>query len=499
MLDQPQPRRGAVLVAGSTGYVGGRLVPELLDAGYDVRVLTRSARRASQYDWSDQVEVITGDVLEPDTLIGALSGCSAAFYLVHSMGSGETFAETDDRAATNFRDAADAAGIRRLVYLGGMGSGTGLSTHLESRHRVGEILASGSTPTTEVRAAVIIGSGSLSFEMLRYLTEVLPVMITPRWVDTKCQPIAIRDVLYYLVHVLDDAEAVDRVLEIGGPDVLSYADMMQTYAAAAGLRRRVIIPVPVLSPSLSSRWVGLVTPLPSSIARPLIDSLRHEVVMSGHEIDELVPHDPLDFRTAVELAVRRTSTELVVTRWSDSGYTPADTIPGDPDWAGGATLADHQIVETTASRAALYEAFARIGGANGYYVADWAWRVRGLMDRAIGGPGIRRGRRHPVDLRPGESLDFWRVRTVEVGVELGLEAEMRVPGRAWLSWRIADGDRPGTLTLHQTAWFAPRGLWGRAYWYAMLPFHVVIFAGMARSIIRRAEAETPAAVRTSLA
>jgi uncharacterized protein YbjT (DUF2867 family) len=500
MPAQPQPRRGTVLVAGSTGYVGGRLVPELLGAGYDVRVLTRSSKRASQYDWSDDVTVITGDVLEPGTLTDALRGCTAAYYLVHSMGSGDTFAETDERAATNFRDAADAARIRRLVYLGGMGSGTGLSAHLESRHRVGEILASGSTPTTELRAAVIIGSGSLSFEMLRYLTEVLPVMVTPRWVGTRCQPIAIRDVLHYLVHVLDDAETVDRILEIGGPDVLTYADMMQTYAAAAGLRRRVIIPVPVLSPSLSSRWVGLVTPLPSSIARPLIDSLRHEVVMTNHDIDRLVPHDPIGFRSAVELAVRRTSTELVVTRWSDSGYTAADTIPGDPDWAGGATLADHQTVQTTASRTALYEAFARIGGANGYYVADWAWRVRGLMDRAIGGPGIRRGRRHPVDLRPGESLDFWRVRTVEVGVELGLEAEMRVPGRAWLSWRIDDGDEPGTLTLHQTAWFAPRGLWGRAYWYAMLPFHVVIFAGMARSITRRAEAQTSAVdALTSLA
>ena len=204
----------------------------------------------------------------------------------------------------------------------------------------------------------------------------------------------------------------------------------------------------------------------------------------------LVPRETIDFRTAVELAVRRTSTELVVTRWTDSGYTPADTIPGDPEWAGGATLADHQTIDTSAGRAQLYEAFARIGGENGYYVADWAWRVRGLMDRAIGGPGIRRGRRHPVDLRPGESLDFWRVRTVERGVELGLEAEMRVPGRAWLSWRITDGDEPGMLRLEQTAWFAPRGLWGRAYWYAMLPFHVVIFGGMARSIARHAEAAT---------
>lgn len=477
-----------VLIVGATGYVGGRLVAELVAAGDEVRVLTRSLGRARKYDWSDSVEIVQGDVLDPDTLVGVFDEIDAAYYLVHSMGAGGDFAEKDATAASNFRDAADAAGIGRIVYLGGMGDDHAhLSAHLASRHRVGETLASGSTPTTELRAAVIIGSGSLSFEMLRYLTEVLPVMITPRWVRTKCQPIAIRDVLHYLVHVIDDDEPVDRVLDIGGPDIVTYAEMMQTYASVAGLRRRVIMPVPVLSPSLSSRWVGLVTPLPSGIARPLIDSLRHEVVASDHAIDDLVPHRPMSFVEAVESAVRRTRTEAVITRWSDSGYTPADTIPGDPTWAGGSTLADHQTVDTTASRHDLYEAFARIGGANGYYVADWAWRVRGLLDAAIGGPGLRRGRRHPVDLRPGEALDFWRVRTVEVDSELGLEAQMRVPGRAWLSWRIEEADEPGSLTLHQTAWFAPRGLWGRAYWYAMLPFHVVIFAGMARSIVRHAE------------
>ncbi len=477
-----------VLVVGATGYVGGRLVAELVSAGIRVRVLTRSVERATRYDWSDSVEIVRGDVLDPASLDGAFDDLDAAYYLVHSMGSGDDFAATDARAATNFRRAADEAGVGRIVYLGGMGDDDAeLSAHLASRHRVGEILADGATPTTELRAAVIIGSGSLSFEMLRYLTEVLPVMVTPRWVRTRCQPIAIRDVLHYLVHVIDDDEPVDRVLDIGGPDVVTYAEMMQTYASVAGLRRRVIVPVPVLSPSLSSRWVGLVTPLPAKIARPLVDSLRHEVVVSRRGIEALVPHRPKPFVEAVELAVRRTRTESVITRWSDSGYTPADTIPGDPEWAGGSTLADHQRVDTTASRADLYEAFARIGGANGYYVVDWAWRFRGLLDRAIGGPGLRRGRRHPIDLRPGESLDFWRVRTVVVGSELGLEAQMRVPGRAWLSWRIEESDAPGSLTLHQTAWFAPRGLWGRAYWYAMLPFHVVIFAGMARAIVHRAE------------
>lgn len=472
---------------GATGYVGGRLVPELLAAGYDVRVVSRSADRAGVFDWSDEVEVVTGDVLEPSTLTDAFAGCTAVVHLVHSMGSGPGFAERDTTAATNVRDAAAAAGVQRIVYLGGMGSGPDLSAHLASRQRVGEVLASGPTPTTELRAAVIIGSGSLSFEMLRYLTEVLPVMVTPTWVRTRCQPIAIRDVLHYLVAVLGDEERVDRVLEIGGPDVVTYQEMMQTYAQIAGLRRRTIVPVPVLSPALSSRWVGLVTPLPSKIARPLIDSLRHEVVVTDRSIDDIAPHRPMSFVAAVELALRRTRTEAVATRWSDSGYTAADIIPGDPEWAGGPVLTDEQTVDTTADRDDLYEAFARIGGANGYYVVDWAWQIRGLLDRIVGGPGLRRGRRHPVDLRPGESLDFWRVRTVRVGSELGLEAEMRVPGRAWLSWRIVDGDEPGQLRLQQTAWFAPRGLWGRVYWYAMLPFHAVIFAGMARSITRHAE------------
>jgi len=477
-----------ILVVGGTGYVGGRLVPRLIDAGYEVRVLARSPVRAQRFDWSDDVDLVEGDVLDRKSLDAAFTGCTAAYYLVHSMGSADDFEETDQRAATNFRDAADAAGIERIVYLGGMGDGAELSAHLSSRHEVGEILASGATPCTELRAAVVIGSGSLSFEMLRYLTEVLPVMTTPTWVRTHCQPIAIRDVLYYLVGVLDDAERIDRRLDIGGPDVLSYQEMMQVFAEEAGLRRRVIVPVPVLSPGLSSRWVGLVTPLPSRIARPLIDSLRHEVVMSDHEIDDVVPHQPIGFRHSVALALGRTRNEAVDTRWSDAGFTPADTIPGDPEWAGGATYRDHQTVTTPADRADLYRAFARIGGANGYYVANWAWRLRGLLDALIGGPGLRRGRRHPVDLRPGESLDFWRVATVDVGTQLRLEAQMRVPGRAWLSWTIEDEDPDdGRIELHQVAEFAPRGLWGRAYWYSMLPFHWAIFARMARSITRYAE------------
>ena len=479
-----------VLVLGATGYVGGRLVSTLLEAGHRVRVLSRSPGRAERYEWSDRVQLFTGDVLEPDTLVAALEGCDAAYYLVHSIGTGGDFAATEATAARNVRDAADAAGLRRIVYLGGMGSGDALSKHLASRHHVGEILASGRTATTELRAAVIIGSGSISFEMLRYLTEVLPAMITPRWVRTKCQPIAISDVLHYLTAVLDDPETIDRVLEIGGTDVVSYAEMMQTYAEVAGLPHRVIVPVPLLSPRLSSRWVGLVTPLPARIAVPLIDSLRHEVVMTNHDIDTLVPHQPLGFRESLELALRHTRAEAIDTRWTDAGFASADAIPGDPDWAGGSIFEDHQTVESDATADALYRAFARIGGEHGYYVVNWAWSLRGLADKVIGGPGLRRGRRHPVDLRPGEALDFWRVVEVEPGHQLVLEAEMKVPGKAWLTWRIepgttsgpSSGTASGTLQLHQVAFFAPKGLFGRLYWYVMLPFHWLIFRRMAHAI-----------------
>ncbi len=481
------PRK--ILVAGATGYVGGRLVVRLLEAGHEVRVLARNPARAREYRWSDWVELVTGDVLDRNSLEGVFDGCSVAYYLVNSMVQQHDFERSDASAAVNFRDAADAAGIERIVYLGVMGGDGGLSAHLASRHRVGHILAEGATPVTELRAGVIIGSGSLSFEMLRYLTEVLPVMVTPKWVRTRCQPIAIRDVLFYLVGVVDDAEPVDRILQIGGPDVVSYRELLHLVADVSGLRRRAIIPVPLNAPSLSSRWIGLVTPLPSPIARPLVDSLREEAVMTDAAIDRLVPHEPIDLRTAIELALRKTSSQAVETRWSDAGFIPAETMPGDPEWAGGSTFTDHQTVETTASPSALFEAFARVGGDNGYYVLGWAWRARGIIDRLIGGPGLRRGRRHPVDLRSGEALDFWRVTKVEPGRELVLEAEMKVPGRAWLSWTIEETEhRSPQIRLHQVASFAPRGLWGRAYWFSMLPFHWVIFARMARSIVRHAEA-----------
>ena len=461
MKPPPEGRVREVLVLGATGYVGGRLVSELLDAGHQVRVLTRSPGRAERYEWSGRVRLFTGDVLDAGTLAPAFEGCDAVYYLVHSIGTSGDFAATEAIAALNARDAADAAGCRRIVYLGGMGRGDALSTHLASRHQVGEILASGSTPTTELRAAVIIGAGSISFEMLRYLTEVLPAMVTPRWVRTKCQPIAIRDVLHYLAAALEDPETIDRVLEIGGPDVVTYAEMMQTYAEVAGLPRRFILPVPFLSPRLSSRWVGLVTPLPASIAVPLIDSLRHEVVMTDHQIDSLVPHQPLGFRESLELALRLTRAEAIDTRWTDTGFTPADTIPGDPDWAGGSLLRrppDGRRCHD--ARGAVPRVRRGSAGSTGITCRTGRGHFGGSptsssADQDYGAAGAIR-----VDLRPGDALDFWRVVDAEPGLQLVLQAEMKLPGKAWLTWRIERGDEPGKMRLHQVAYFAPRGLWG---------------------------------------
>jgi uncharacterized protein YbjT (DUF2867 family) len=469
------------LVTGATGYVGGRLVPRLLEAGHRVRCLTRDPAKLDLDPWRDQVEVVKGDVLDLDSLRTALHGCDFAYYLVHSMGHADDFGEADRTGAGNFRTAADEAALRRIVYLGGLGRSEdeALSKHLESRHEVGRVLAQGSTPVTEVRAAVVIGSGSVSFEMLRYLTEVLPIMTTPKWVRTRCQPIAIRDVLEILTRVLDD-EPVDRVLEVGGPEILTYEEMMQIYAEEAGLRRRLIVPVPVLSPGLSSRWVGLVTPLPVGVARPLVDSLRNEVIVHDDSLDRLFPFEPMGYRQAVQRALQRTTHLEVETRWSDANTSPASPRPTDPSWSGGAQFQDERVVDSPAPAEDVFWAFTRIGGEVGYYGFGWAWRLRGWLDSLVGGAGLRRGRRHPEDLRPGEALDFWRVRNVEPGRSLLLEAEMKLPGNAWLEWKAEPRDVGCRLT--QTATFVPRGLLGRLYWFTLVPFHTFIFGAMARRI-----------------
>ncbi|MFT7610287.1 MAG: hypothetical protein ACI9MX_003371 [Candidatus Aldehydirespiratoraceae bacterium] len=483
--------RGLVLVAGASGYVGGRLVGQLLDSGYRVRCLARTPEKLDRSPWRSQVEVVQGDV-EGD-LGGAVDGIDVVYYLIHSIGEGPQWADREASGAANMRDAAAAAGVRRIVYLGGLGDSTGdeLSAHLESRHNVGRVLAGGPVPVTELRAAVIIGAGSASFEMLRYLVEVLPMMVTPRWVDTRCQPISIRDVIRYLVEVLDIDETANRVLEIGGPDVLTYREMMATYAEEAGLRKRVIIPVPVLTPRLSSHWVGLVTPLPRSLARPLVSSLVNEVVVNDPAILELCRFERVPYALAVRRALDRTREHDVSTRWTGAqNVRLSGPLPTDPEWAGGAVLHDERQRFVAATEDEVHETVCRIGGEHGWYAGDWLWSIRGLMDKVIGGPGMRRGRRSPDELYVGDPVDCWRVEAIEPGKLLRLRAEMRLPGVASLEWRIEPAPRSESgprCQVRQTATFVPRGLWGRLYWYAVAPFHHYVFPGLLQGIADDAE------------
>lgn len=479
------PRDRPVFITGATGYIGGRLAPRLLDAGWPIRCLVRSPRKLRERSWTGRegVEIVEGDVADEQRLAEQMRGCRAAFYLVHSMESaGSEFAERDREMARGFARAAADAGVERIVYLGGLGEmGEELSEHLRSRREVEDALASAGVPVTVFRAAMIIGSGSASFEILRYLVERLPVMVTPRWVRTECQPIGVRNVLHYLVSCLDVPETVGRTLDIGGADVVTYETLMRIMAEERGLPRRLIIPVPVLTPRLSSLWIQLVTPLSSRIARPLAEGLRNRVVCRDDEAVRLVPQELLSVREAIRAALGHEAHGSVETTWSDAG-----ALPGDPDWAGGTMFKDVRRLEIGAPPERVYGVVCRIGGAHGYWGSDWLWRLRGMMDRLVGGPGLRRGRRDPARLAFGDAVDFWRVTGHDRGRWLELRAEMRLPGDAVLEFEVEPG-ADGRTRVTQTARFRPHGLFGILYWYSVLPLHTVVFKGMLRGIAREAE------------
>lgn len=482
------------LVTGATGYIGGRLVPELLDAGYRVRCMARSPDKLRDHPWAGRAEVVRGDVSDPDSVGEALRDIDVAYYLVHALRAGDDFEEADRKAARLFAERAQAAGVRRIVYLGGLTPAgvpeRELSPHLRSRAEVGETFLRAAVPATVLRAAVIIGSGSASFEMLRYLTERLPAMVTPRWVGTRIQPIAVRDVLRYLVGSAGMPDEVNRTFDIGGPDVVTYEQMMRRYAVVARLPHRLILRVPMLTPRLSGLWIGLITPVPASLARPLAESLRHEVVCREHEIAEYVPDPPgapIGFDHALTLALQRVRDAQVTTRWSSASLpgAPSDPLPSDPDWAGGSLYTDRRVLAVDASPKALWQVIEGIGGDNGWYSFPLAWAVRGWLDRLVGGAGLRRGRRDAARLRVGDSLDFWRVEEIEQGRLLRLRAEMRLPGLAWLEMR-SDRDEQGRTRYRQRALFHPHGLLGHVYWWSVSPFHAVVFGGMARNIAKAA-------------
>jgi uncharacterized protein YbjT (DUF2867 family) len=456
----------SILVTGATGYIGSRLANRLLQLGYPVRAMAREPRRLAPLAQAG-ADCVAGDVMHPETLPAALAGVTAAYYLIHSMGDGADFARRDREAAANFASACAAAGVPRIVYLGGLGTpGPALSAHLASRHEVGAVLGSTGVPVTELRAAIIVGAGSASFDIIRDLARKLPVMICPRWVHTRCEPIALDQVLEYLVGVLEEPRTTGRVLEIGGGEVMTYADMLRQCAEAMGKRVRILV-VPVLTPRLSSYWLALVTRVPMGIARPLVEGLRNDVVTTDQQIRRWIRLAPMTFRQAARRAL------------AEASASPA------------AVLLDERTLAADTTPSALFAAVERIGGATGWYYANWLWRLRGALDRALGGVGMRRGR-GPSPLAVGDPLDFWRVEELVPGKRLRLRAEMRVPGTATLEFEVGEpaGGRGATLT--QRARFEPRGRWGRAYWDALRPVHAVLFRGMASAIVRAAEAGTPA-------
>jgi uncharacterized protein YbjT (DUF2867 family) len=505
--------REAVFVAGATGYVGGRLAPLLLARGYRVHAAVRSPRKLQARPWAahPDLRIFAADVADKASLVSAMRGCSVAFYLVHSMGAGGDYAQADRQAATNMAQAAHEAGVGRIIYLSGLGATEGkeqlgLSEHLRSRSEVGSILSEGPVPATVLRAAVILGSGSASFEIIRALVERLPLMVTPLWVRTRCQPIAISNVLGYLLGCLENSATSGLTLDIGGPDVITYGELFRIYARAAGLRAPLIIPVPLLTPGLSAFWVNLITPVPAHLVRPLIEGLRNEVVCHDSRILELVPQTLLGCGEAIAAALSEIRQGGAATCCFDAGTPcappqlgaaaacPAEwTRAGDASFAGGTLFRADYAASLDAAPEQVWDAVRRIGGSTGWYAGDSLWRVRGFVDKLLGGPGHSRGRRNAEQLSEGDSVDFWRVLVAEPERRLLLLAEMKLPGAATLDLRLSPRDG-GTELLLLTS-FQPRGLWGLAYWWAMWPAHGLLFPAMLRNIARAAGARITAGPR----
>ncbi|CAN2046269.1 DUF2867 domain-containing protein [Candidatus Magnetomoraceae bacterium gMMP-1] len=479
-----------VLVVGATGYVGGRLIPRLLEAGYRVRAMGRSIPKLKARSWAQNsnIELTAGDVRNSDSLKKAAKGCRAAYYLVHCMNSyTKDFAEADRESARNMAGAAAQANLEKIIYLGGLGDPkhNHLSKHLKSRLEVAKILQSGPVPLTFLRAAMILGSGSASFEILRYLVDRLPIMLTPHWVDTPCQPIAIRNVLYYLQECLENDQTIGKTFDIGGPDVLSYRDLMIIYTKEAHLPKRLIIPVPFLTPALSAYWIHIISPVPTSIAIPLTMGLRNPVICQEHRIRKIIPQKLLTCRKTIRLALERIKQERVETRWSDAGplLPPEWTYCGDASYAGGTIMECGYYIQIKASPEEIWKIVSRIGGETGWFFGNALWKIRGFMDRMVGGIGLRRGRRHPSKLLVGDSLDFWRVSDMEEPRYLLLLAEMKVPGEALLEFRITSLEN-GISKLQMFSRFLPLGLGGILYWYSLYVFHEWIFGGMLKSIAK---------------
>jgi uncharacterized protein YbjT (DUF2867 family) len=480
-----------LLVTGATGYVGGRLVPRLLEAGYRVRVLVRNPSQLQGRSWAGRVEVVQGDVLNENSLASAMQGIDAAYYLIHSMSTSADFQQRDLMAAHHFGRAGQAAGVKRFIYLGGLGDPEqNLSMHLRSRQEVGNVLAEYGIPVVEFRSAVIVGSGSAAFEMLRYTVEGMPVMFCPTWVNTRIQPISVRDVLDYLIATLklsDKQIGAHRIVEIGGADVLTYHDMMRGYAKARGLRRAMLM-APFLPMNVCANWLHWITPIPAHLAHALIEGMCNEVVVRDDSAKTLFPDiRPRNYATSLERALARIAADEVETTWSDAQISATgDAIPVVLTTREGLLIERRQRI-TSLPAESVYRVFTGLGGKRGWLYADWIWMARGVIDRLFGGVGFRRGRRHPDELRVGDALDFWRVEALEPNRLLRLRAEMKVPGLAWLQFEVLP-QSPKKCLVMQTAFFEPKGPPGLIYWYALYPIHGFIFSALIRKIVERAQA-----------